>query len=885
MKRQIHTVATEEVYHLLRSHADGLDAAEAVARFHELGPNRLEATRQFSLWKSLARQFTNFFSLLLDAAAVLCFVADAVEPGGGMFVLGIALAVVSVLNALFSFLQEARAERAMQELRKFLPAQVLVWRAGKELEVPAEQLVPGDLLSVSEGDRVPADARVVDSEGLLVNNASLTGESRPVPIVSDPVEGRLIDAKNVVFAGSTVLRGNARAVVFATGRRTQFGQIAAMSVEIERPETPLEKETARMVRTLTIIAVTMGVLFFIYGLVAGRSLWVNLVFGLGIIVANVPEGLLPTFTLALAVGAVRLARKKVLVKSLSAVEALGSIQVLCTDKTGTLTLNQLAVSGIVDPIDGTELDAEHRRRVLHAALVASELKLKEGQLSGDPLDVALADSFSKDSSEALNVVQSCAKHFPFDVQRRNAAGIGKDASGELCYAVKGAWESLRSMLLVSDDSSLDRTQRIIEELASNGQRVIAVAARRLGEQPDCGRDELESGLQLLGLIALHDPLRPEVPDAMARCRTAGIRVVLITGDHPETARAIAEQAGMLEQDARGVLTGDELEAYTLQQLADAFNDGTRIFARTTPEQKMKIVSALKRTGLVVGMTGDGVNDAPALKAADVGIAMGERGTDVAREAAQVVLLDDNFASIVRGIEEGRAIFENIRKFTNYVLVSNGPEIIPYILYVLFPVPLALTIIQILVIDLGTDIVPSMALGQEPAEPDTMQRPPRSRDQRLLSGSLMAHSYGFLGLIEAGYALFLFFFVLVRGGWSWGQDLDATDPLYRSATGICLATIMLMQVGNFIGRRSRTRSGLDSNLFKNRLTLLGFSLEIAFAYCVLYVPVVGDVLGTGPVPYWIFGLAALGAPVIFGADYLRKLLARRIPSASALATAH
>jgi sodium/potassium-transporting ATPase subunit alpha len=351
---------------------------------------------------------------------------------------------------------------------------------------------------------------------------------------------------------------------------------------------------------------------------------------------------------------------------------------------------------------------------------------------------------------------------------------------------------------------------------------------------------------------------------------------MITGDHPDTAQAVARRIGILAEDSppEGCrLTGDDLAKLRERELVERLRQGACVFARTTPEQKMKIVAALHELDLVVAVTGDGVNDAPALKAADVGIAMGNSGTDVAREAAQVILLDDNFASIVAGVEQGRTIFTNIRKFTNYVLVSNGPEILPYLIYMLFPVPLALTVIQILAIDLGTDIIPSMALGQEPPEPDTMERPPRDRDQGLLSLPLIAHSYLFLGLIEAAFALSLFFWVLVDGGWTYGQDLATNDSLYRSATGITLSAIILMQIGNLFGRRSRYGTGIDIDALRNPLLIAGVGFEIVFSWAILYFPPLGAVLGTGPVAIEVYVIAWAGPPLIFLLDYLRKRIAK------------
>jgi sodium/potassium-transporting ATPase subunit alpha len=877
----ITALPAREVASALRTRAEGLEPAEVAERLSELGPNVLKAPTTFSWPRSLLRQFTNFFTLLLSASALICFVAHALRPGEGMNVLGFALFGVSALNALFSFVQEYRAEKAMEALRRFLPQTVTVRRSGVEKTVLAEELVPGDVLLLAEGDRIPADARIVDQHLLLSNNAPLTGESRPVALSTEPFDGRLAEAPNVAFAGCQVLRGTGEAIVFATGSRTEFGKISTLSGDTSRTISPLQQETNRMVRVLTRIAVSMGFVFFVYGLLTGRPLIVNLIFMMGIIVANVPEGLLPTFTLSLAMGSLRMARRNVLVNGLNAVEAIGAVHVICTDKTGTLTQNRLSIARVVSPL-GQELDDEARQRVLEAALVASDVHEKDGALAGDPLDVAIAESWTREGGRLSPVAESVEEPFPFDVAARRAGALARRSDGGRWFAVKGAWEALSPLcafLSEGDDAApLGEGRRAeldecVRGLAAGGSRVIAVAQRAVGAQEDPDQAACERELVLEGLLCLEDPLRAEVPEAVARCREAGIDVVLITGDHPETAGAVAMEAGIVSPEVdpeRVTVIGAELEHATIENVARRIDRGVRIFARSTPEQKMTIVRALQRRQKIVAMTGDGVNDAPSLKAADVGIAMGASGTDVARESAQIVLLDDNFASIVAGIEEGRTVFANIKKFTNYVLVSNGPEIIPYLIFILLPVPLALTVIQILSIDLGTDIIPSMALGQEPPEPETMKRPPRREHEGLLSLPILAHSYLFLGLIEAAWSLGLFFLVLHLGGWHLGDPvMDASDPLYQSATGIALATILLMQIGNLIGRRYRDRSGLDLGLLRNKLLLVGIGIQVVFSWATLYSPPLNAVLGTQPVEPWIYACAWLGVPLIFFSDLARK----------------
>jgi len=884
--RQVQQLPPEEIFAVLGSRPTGLTDAEVAERRLEVGRNSVEIPDPWKWVRQLRRQFTNFFTLLLFFSGAICFVADRLQPGESMNVLGWALAGVALLNAGFSFLQEYRAEKAMAALKKFLPQQVLVTRNGTPQRIPSEELVPGDLLTLAEGDRIPADARLVQATDLTVNNAPLTGESRPRALTAAASAVRLVESANVALAGCSVLRGSGEAVVLATGLRTEFGKLAHLSQAIRRTPSPLERETNRMVRVLTIIAVAMGASFFLYGVFSGRSLWVNLVFMMGIIVANVPEGLLPTFTLSLAMGSLRMAKKNVLVKGLSAVEALGAVHVICTDKTGTLTRNQLTLTRLAGPGGEALEDRARGLDLLQRALSASQLRPGEGGWSGDPLDVAIAARLERAGGDPAACAGAVQRHFAFDVDSRRAAGVAATADG-MSFVVKGAWEVIRPRLTACQAASgatqalspeqLGAAEAAVHRLAGQGLRVIAVAWRPLrADETGADREALEQGLILGGFLGIEDPVRPEVPAAVATCGRAGIAVIMITGDHPDTALAVARNSGIVAENAdrTAVVTGDRLEELTEAELAEELQAGIRVFARTTPEQKMKIVAALKTLDRVVAMTGDGVNDAPALKAADVGIAMGRGGTDVARAAAQIILLDDNFASIVAGIEEGRTVFANIRKFTNYVLVSNGPEILPYLLYILLPVPLALTVIQILSIDLGTDIIPSMALGQEPPDPAEMERPPRERSQGLLSRGLILHSYGFLGLLEALWSLALFFLVLLQGGWQWGMELAAADPLYRSATGIALATILLMQIGNLLGRRYRLRSGLDRGIFSNRLLLLGIVVQVVFSAALLYWPPLQRVLGTGPVAPGIYLLAWLGIPLIFGCDYLRKRVLAR-----------
>ncbi len=890
---KIHHLTADEALQSLRTGRDGLSTAEAARRLKEFGPNRIERVRTKHGWRRLLHGFTHFLALVLWLGAGLAFFAEYRAPGQGMGVLGATILIVIFINGVFSFWQEHRTEQALAALQKLLPHQVKVQRDGRLAALSAIELVPGDIVWLEAGDDVPADCRVLEAFDARVNNATITGESVPLPRDARPsaVED-LLRARNILLAGTALVAGEARAAVFATGMRSEFGRIAHLTQATGETLSPLQREIARLSRVLALIAVAVGVLFFFIGQALGLTFWANLLFAVGIIVANVPEGLLPTVTLALAMSGQRMARRNVLIRSLPSVETLGCATVILSDKTGTLTQNRMEVKRLYatgrqhapdDPaLAALETPFLDVARHCHSLKPAGARGL--GYL-GDPMEVALVRLAEQARPHAPHHPKR--DEIPFDSERRRLSTLHETPAGRALYT-KGALESLlplcRQAQLDADPEPLtpETVARFTDaerEMAQEGLRVLALAWRPVSSLEH--HEELERNLILVGLVGFRDPPRPEVPAAVRTCREAGIRVIMVTGDHPHTAHAIAREIGLVQSQTARIIAGDELRRLSDAELQLALDAPEVQFARVSADQKLRIVQALKRKGETVAATGDGVNDAPALKQADIGIAMGLTGTDVAREAAHMVLLDDNFASIVSAVEEGRAVYANIRKFLTYILTSNVPEIVPYLAFVLFKIPLPLTIIQILAVDLGTDMLPALALGAEPPEPGTMRRPPRSRHERLLNARLLLRAYGWLGVMEAAAAMAAFFFVLRAAGWNYGETLAPADPLYLQATTACLSAIIVMQVVNLFLCRSERESGFGRRPVANRLILLGLAAEIALILAIDYTPSGNALFGTAPIPVeaWLFVVPF--AATMLALEELRKRIVRRAANAGAV----
>ncbi|MHA7649377.1 cation-translocating P-type ATPase [Mycobacterium sp. ML4] len=847
--------------------AAGLTKAEALARRARDGANALPAAKRPSVLRRLLGELTHFFALLLWTAAALAFLAKLPQ-------LSVAIAAVIVLNGVFALIQQARADRAADRLQEMLPTRVTVWRDGRRQLIDAEDVVIGDVLLLESGDRVPADAVVLAENRLLVDSSMLTGESQ----ANSVAEGESL------FAGTFVVEGDSRAQVTAIGERTRLAGIARLSTSTAKPDTPLTRGLNGVVRLTAAISVSVGVLFLVVSLLVGNPIQQAFVFAIGVTVALVPEALLPTVTLSLAWGSEQMAKQQILVRNLEAVETLGSTTFICTDKTGTLTRNQMTVVETWTPAGSLRVDGsgygptatlipsspaaqDAARRLALAAERCSTGYAEEvaGQwrAHGDPMEAALdalARRLGVDTVEDRRTGPA-ALRFPFDPRLRRMAVVLADE-----IVVKGAPDAV--LPLCGDDPA---PRQAMEALTARGLRVLAIAAAARNGRTPRDQTDCEHGLRLLGLVALQDPPRDDVSASLRACRTAGVKVAMVTGDHPATATAIADEVGLRAPDSP-VLSGSDLPD-DQQQLAALLDHDGIVIARVSPEDKLRIARALRSLGHVVAMTGDGVNDAPALHESDIGVAMGRSGTDVARAAADLVLLDDSFAGIVAGIEQGRATFVNIRRFLTYHLTDNVAELAPFLVWALSGgfFPLALGVLQIIALDLGTDTLSAVALGAEPPAKHLLEGPPVHG--RLMNRTVLRRAFGLLGPLEAVLSLAAFIVSLLALGWRPGNPFPTGHEL-AAASGAAFITVVLAQTANVFACRSSSRWPGALGWFTNRLLVPAALAGLAISLIELWVPPVARLLGQWNPPIWGWVVALASMPVLLAVDALDKRLRKR-----------
>ena len=912
----------EQVFAALQSRAEGLNSAEAASRLARFGSNSLPPLKRRALALRFSDQLLHFMALLLWVAGALAFLARAPQ-------LGWAIWSVILINALFSFWQEFKAERTLQALAGNLPDLARVWRDGELQQLSAEQLVCGDRILLEAGDRVPADCRLLSALQLYVDLSVLTGESLPVARSAEAQTGGAIPSRertNLVLAGSTVAAGRGEAMVYATASETEFGQVAHLTASTGRSTSTLELQIQRIVHTITAVALSTGLITFAISVMLERMAPLeSLIYAVGIIVGFVPEGLLPQVTLTLALNVQRMARRNALVRRLSAVETLGSVSVICSDKTGTITQNRMALETCWLPgtsSSSTQADPSRQQLLLLAASVCSNARLEDGaghehwRACGDPTETALLIAAAAEGLLPIAQKDLGPRHreLAFDSHRRRMSVVVKALASLPALALtpgcelaltKGApldvLERCSTWLSETGAEPLnpERRRQAVEandRLAAQGFRVLAVAVRHGGQELlDLSADQLESELMLVGLMALYDPPRPEVREAIRQCRQAGIKVTMVTGDYGVTAQAIAQQIGLLEplsdpdhnRPGEGADPVRVIDGSTLAQISDVhlrrlLKYRTRlVFARMAPEQKLRLVQAYRALGEVVAVTGDGVNDAPALRAADVGVAMGRNGTDVAREAADIVLLDDNFATIVEAVRFGRGVVNNIRNFITYILVANLSEAAPFLAMVSLRIPAALTVMQILAVDLGTDVLPALGLGAELPEAGLMRQPPRPRQAPLLDRAVLQRSYLFLGLLEASFALASYAMVWQQAGISLAQLQQlapqllqhaapaAMQELQRQASAAAFATIVFSQVGVLLACRSEWRPGWSALRPANPLLWAGVASELLVLSALVLIPRLGSLFAMAPFPARNLTWMAMAPVLILLADAAHK----------------
>jgi magnesium-transporting ATPase (P-type) len=907
----------EDLYKELETGPEGLSDQEAERRLLKTGPNVLPKGKKTNLTGRIVSQFRNMFNVLLLIASSLSFLSGLFFNDAGSIQMGLAILAVVFLNAIFSLFQEYRAQMAVQVIRSLIPTKTKVIRNSQMKEVDVIDIVPGDILALEEGDRVPADLRLTSAFEVSVDNSVMTGESdaqRRFATMSTAIAtSTLYDLHNILFAGTTLVSGVAKGVVLSTAKNTEFGRIVSLSSEAHEPLSPLEEDINYTAKIDLLAALLVSMIFFSAALLLVRlDFLTSILFAIGVMICLVPEGFQLTVSLSLALTALIMAKRNVVVKRLSSVETAGSMTVLCVDKTGTITSGEMMVkkiwaAGKIFEVTGDGYSPDGyisfngkkigRRedptisKLLevsafcnNATLNAPSDRIGRWMVLGDPTDGAFLVFAGKGD---FNVSRALAENqriglVPFSSQRRMMTSVHRGPYGETAAYTKGAGpEVLKRCTCIFYDNDrvplTDEFRRVvtkqIDDFASDGFRVLGMATKVLPNEPADLSQGVEEDMTFLGLAALLDPPRPRVEVAVKEARSAGIRVIMLTGDHELTAYSIAKKVGIINSKDQTVVTGQELNQMTDSDLTTIFAKGECVFARISPEQKLRIVHILKSMGEIVAVTGDGVNDSPALIEANVGIAMGAGGTDVARESADMVLLDNDFTSIVEGVRLGRSTFDNLRKFVYYVFTHNWAELLAFLVFILLQTPLPLLVVQVLAIDLGMEVFPSLSLIMEPPEPDVMMKPPRKSGTRLINVSTLLRSC-YLGVVVSAGAIFWAFNIWRGGGWSLGNNATLDPLLYARGTTVVMAGIMIGQLGNLFSARSSSRSAFQLSPLRNRWLFLGILALFAIMAAIIYIPFLQPLFGTAPLlpSDWLFLL--LLAPTALLLEELRKVLARR-----------
>lgn len=921
-KKMIYKMSVKEVFNTYEISEAGLTSERATELQHTYGKNVIEEKKKKSVILIFLGNFVHLMAVLLWVAGGVAFIA-------GMPQLGVAVWLVNVINGVFSFMQEHRASNATEALRNMLPSYARVIRNGEETKILTEDLVVGDIVLLAEGDKISADARLIECSDLQVDQSTLTGESNPVRKTKDAVlrdDLTKAEIPNLIFAGTSVSEGNGKAVVTEIGMKTEFGKIAGLTQAMKTEDSPLQKELNRLTKQISLIAMGLGVVFFISAIIFVKEpVATAFIFALGMIVAFIPEGLLPTVTLSLAMAVQRMSKRNALVKKLSSVETLGSTTVICTDKTGTLTQNEMTVSnlwlanaeyqvtGVGYGNEGevrknntkvlASQDEDLRILLTGAALCSNARLLPPNEESprytvlGDPTEACLSVVASKAGIDIQKQAELTPRlrELPFESRRKRMTTIHEldkpmEGTKRIAY-IKGAPKEIiklsasyreNGVLKPMTEEMSNTIMKANDNYARNGLRVLAVAYRLLRKEDNIPTsmssytpEIIEQELVFVGLVVMADPPRPEVASAVEECRKAGIRIIMITGDYGLTAESIARRIGIVKGANVKVVSGLELEDMSDEQLKSYLKDEI-IFARVAPEQKLQVVTALQEMGEIVAVTGDGVNDSPALKKADIGVAMGIAGTDVAKEAADMILTDDNFASIVHAIEEGRAVYSNIRKFLLYILNSNMAEAVPSAMFLFSAgaIPLPLTVMQILTIDLGTDMLPALGLGTEKPEEGIMNQPPRKQNEPLLSRKVIVKAFFWYGLLASIGSIIAYYLVNILNGWPNVPLAGEGDTVYMKATAMTLAAIVFCQIGAVFNCRTERQSVFKVGLFSNKQVNIGIISEIILIILLVYISPLQKIFHTAPLDATDWLYLIILPPIILMIEEGRKLYLRR-----------